>query len=77
MLVIFVGGSFVVVVKYFIIIYFGFIVGFLVGNVLVGAVGAVVDCAIDSVLSLCFSFIILIPYQTSHFHYSQFTSFHL
>ena len=53
------------------------IVGFLVGNVLVGAIGAVVDYAIHSVLSLCFSLILSIPYQTSHFHHSQFTSFHL
>ena len=51
---VFVGGLFPVVVNYFIIINSGCIVDFLIGNVLVCIVGAVVDCANNSIVSLFF-----------------------
>ena len=76
---VFVGGLVLVIVGYFVIVCSG-VVGFLVGTVVdcivIVCFGTVVGCTVDSVVSLFFSLIITIPYQTSHFHYSQFTSFH-
>ena len=72
-----VGGLFAVVVKYFIIVYSSSIVGFLVGNALIGAV---VDCTVDSVLSLFFiKHIIFTIHNSSLFihKFSFFTLFYL
>ena len=68
-----VGGLSSVVVKYFIIIYSGSIVGFLVGNALVCTV---IDCTVDSVLNLSFLSVISIhnsPLFIYNFSFSTFS----